>query len=64
MVIGIYEWLTTFEITQMILVREALADVRAPGRDAGGDSSDSDDEEGPEEDLEREIEGTKTQRRV
>ena len=43
---------------------ESASPSNAPGRDAGGDGSDSDDEEGPEEDLERETEGTKTQRRV
>ena len=43
---------------------ESASPSNAPGRDAGRDGSDSDDKEGPEEDLEREIEGTKTQRRV
>ena len=36
----------------------------APDRDAGGDGSDSGDEDGPEEDLEGETKETKTQKRV
>ena len=38
---------------------ESVGPANAPGRDAGGDGSDSDNEEGPEEDLERELNGLK-----
>ena len=39
---------------------ESIGPSNAPGRDAGGNGSDSNDEEDPEEDLERKTEGTKT----
>ena len=63
---GIDEWLTNFgnntdNSSEGGLGQcESASPSNAPGRDAGGDGSDSDDKDGPEEDLEREIEGTKT----
>ena len=43
---------------------ESTSPSNAPGRGPGGDGSHSDDEGCPEENLERETEETKTQRRV
>ena len=38
---------------------ESASPLNAPGRDTGGDGSDSNDEENPEEDPKGEIDGTK-----
>ena len=58
-------WNSTYDSSKGGLGRcESTGPSNAPGRDARGDGSDSNDKDGPEENLERETEGTKTQRKV